>query len=178
MPPVVDWHKLAVLNLIKARAGALNSNALMSLAAQVSGSPFGKITKLIQELIERLLQEAADEANHQGWCNKEVGEAKAQRGRKEKAVAKLNEQLASSEETRDKLNEDLTNLKNEISELEDALAKATKERADESAENAATISEAEEGAAAVGEALDVLSKFYKTAAKASFVEVQTVSAEV
>jgi hypothetical protein len=173
-----DWHKLAVIKLLKARAKTLDSHTLMSLAAQVSGSPFDKITKLVQELIERLLQEAADEANHQGWCNKEVGEAKGQRNRKAKEVSTLNQELASSEETRDKLNEDLTTLRAEIADLEDALAKATKSRSDESAENAATISEAEEGAAAVGEALDVLSKFYKTAAKAELVEVVTVSSEV
>merc|ERR1719393_493169 len=114
---VGDWHKVAVIKLLTARAKTLNSNALMALAAQVQGSPFDKITKLIQELIERLLQEAADEANHQGWCNKEVGEAKAQRNRKAKEVATLNGRLASSEETRDKLNEDLANLSNEIAAL-------------------------------------------------------------
>jgi hypothetical protein len=175
---VGDWHKVAVMKLLTARAKTLDSQALMSLAAQVSGSPFDKITKLIQELIERLLQEAADEANHQGWCNKEVGVAKEERKRKAKAVAKLNGQLASSEQTRDKLVEDLKTLSDEISDLEGALAKATKSRSDESAENAATVSEAQEGAQAVGEALDILSKFYKTAAKASLVEVGSVSAEV
>jgi len=174
---VGDWHKMAVIRLLTARAKTLDSNSLMSLAAQVSGSPFDKITKLVQELIERLLQEAADEANHQGWCNKEVGVAKEQRKRKAKAVATYNGQLASSEETRDKLNEDLSNLRDEIADLTDALAKATNSRAEESAENSATISEAEEGVAAVSEALDVLSKFYKTAAKASLVEVESVSAE-
>jgi len=175
---VGDWHKVAVIKLLTARAKTLDSQALKSLAAQVSGSPFDKITKLIQELVERLMQEQADEGNHQEWCNKAVGAAKAQQKRKANAVATLNQQLASSEQTRDKLNEDLSILMDEISTLEDAFAKAGKERADESAENAATVSEASEGVAAVGEALHILSKFYKTAAKASFVEVITVSAEV
>lgn len=60
----------------------------------------------------------------------------------------------------------------EIAELTDSLSKMTKERSDESAENAATITEAEEGKEAVEQAIDVLSKFYKTAAKAEmFVQV-------
>merc|ERR1719198_1966065 len=46
-----------------------------------------------------------------------------------------------------------------------------KERNEEKAENEATIQEAEEGKAAVDEAIDVLSKFYKTAAKAELVQV-------
>jgi len=126
---------------------------------------------LIQELIERLLQEAADEANHKGWCDKEIGKAKQSRKLKAEAVASLNTQLADNEAKRDQLAEDTTRLGNEIDELEESLATLTKERHDESAQNEATVSEAEEGKAAVEEALEVLDHFYKTAAKAEKVEL-------
>merc|ERR1719424_1005402 len=86
----------------------------------------------------------------------------------------LNENLAKSEALRDKLTEEIAVLTKEIDELEDALSKTTKERTDESAENAATVSEAAEGQAAVEQAIGVLEKFYKTAAKAAaFVEVSS-----
>merc|ERR1719262_1807367 len=134
-------------------------------SADSTTGPFDKITKLIQELIERLLQEAADEANHKGWCDKELTEAKEQRGRKVDAIKGLNEKLGSNEALRDKLQEETATLGTEIDELTASLAKMTKERSDESAENEATIKEAEEGKAAVDEALDMLDKFYKTAAK-------------
>merc|ERR1719487_2502857 len=50
----------------------------------------------------------------------------------------------------------------------------TKERSDESAENEVTVKEASEGEEALSEALDMLDKFYKTAAKATVEElVQT-----
>merc|ERR1719174_374879 len=169
-----DSPRDRVIALLKAKSAQLDSPVLAALATKAAADPFVKIKKLIQELIERLLQEAADEANHKGWCDKEFGKAKQSRGMKAEAVKSLNEALAKSEALRDKLTEEIAILTKEIDELEAALAKTTKERNDESAENAATVSEAQEGQAAVEQAIGVLEKFYKTAAKAE-VFVQTSS---
>merc|ERR1719158_262901 len=161
-----DSPRDRVIALLKARSAQLQRPVLAALASKVAADPFVKIKKLIQELIERLLQEAADEANHKGWCDKEFGKAKQSRAMKAEAVKTLNENLAKSEAKRDKLMEEIAVLTKEIAELDDSLSKTTKERNDESAENAATVQEAEEGQAAVEEAIGVLEKFYKTAAKA------------
>merc|ERR1719333_1122443 len=172
-----DSPRDRVIALLKAKSSQLDSPVLAALATKAAADPFVKIKKLIQELIERLLQEAADEANHKGWCDKEFGKAKQSRGMKAEAVKSLNEALAKSEALRDKLTEEIAILTKEIDELEAALAKTAKERNDESAENAATVSEAQEGQAAVEQAIGVLEKFYKTAAKAE-VFVQTSSKQV
>jgi len=172
-----DSPRDRVIALLKAKSTQLDSPVLAALATKAAADPFVKIKKLIQELIERLLQEAADEANHKGWCDKEFGKAKQSRAMKAEAVTKLNEALAKSEALRDKLTEEIAVLTKEIDELETALATTTKERNDESAENAATVSEAQEGQAAVEQAIGVLEKFYKTAAKAE-VFVQTSSKQV
>merc|ERR1719299_174205 len=104
-----------VLALLRTESSRLKSTLLASLAVQVAADPFAKIKKLIQELIERLMQEAADEANHKGWCDKETSAAKQARTYNAEEIAILEA---------------------EIKELEDQLAKATKLRADEKAENA------------------------------------------
>jgi len=169
-----DSPRDRVIALLKAKSSQLDSPVLAALATKAAADPFVKIKKLIQELIERLLQEAADEANHKGWCDKEFGKAKQSRAMKAEAVKSLNEALAKSEALRDKLTEEIAILTKEIDELEAALEKTTKERNDESAENAATVSEAQEGQAAVEQAIGVLEKFYKTAAKAEvFVQVSS-----
>ena len=156
-----------VLSLLRSRGAQIGSAVLTSLASKVSADPFAKIKQLIQELIERLLQEAADEANHKGWCDKELGKAKQSRKLKSEAVTTLNGQLAEAEAKRDKLSEEISVLTDEIAELDSSLSKTTKERNDESAENSNTIHEAQEGKAAIEEAIDVLDHFYKTAAKAA-----------
>merc|ERR1719359_2308575 len=128
--------KKALLKMLKVDSNRLHSTKLAAIAAQISSTgPFDKITKLIQELIERLLQEAADEANHQGWCTKSMTEAKEQRNRKAVAIKELNDVLANNEARRDVLTTDVEKLTAEIEELESALSKATKEREDESEEN-------------------------------------------
>jgi len=175
-----EWEKSkksSIMKYIKGKATSLKSTNLAALAAQMSTTgPFDKITKLIQELIERLMQEQADEASHEGWCNTQLGKAKAQRERKAEAVMGYNDVMSKAEASRDKLQEETAILATEIEELTAALAKMTKERSDESEENEATIKESEEGKAAVDEALDMLDKFYKTAAK-NTVLVQTGSTE-
>jgi len=152
-----------VLSLLKSESKKLNSKLLSQLAVQVAADPFAKLKVLIQELIQRLLQEAADEANHKGWCDKETSAAKQDRDHNAEEITGLNDKLAINEALRDKLTEEIDILDKEIKELEDELAKATKMRADEKAENLATIKEAEEGKDAVEMAIDVLSKFYNKA---------------
>merc|ERR1719420_283502 len=165
-----------IVQMLKKDSKKFRSTELASVAAQIStAGPFDKITKLIQELIERLLQEAADEANHQGWCNKEMTVAKEQRTRKALAVKNLNDLLANNEAKRNVLLEEIEKLSGEIAELEAGLAKVTKERAAESEENAATVKEAEEGKEAIDEAIDLLDKFYKTAAKNEFESFEQVA---
>merc|ERR1719321_2212113 len=162
------------VELLKTKSKELKSSVLSALATKVAADPFAKIKKLVQELIERLLQEAADEANQKGWCDKELTNAKQQRTYKADAVKMLNSQLENAEAKRDKLAEEIATLTTEIAELTDSLSTTTAFRAAESAENAATVSEAEEGQAAVEQAIDVLDHFYKTAAKAEvFVQERT-----
>merc|ERR1719421_2344516 len=128
-----DSPRERVIALLKSRSEQLESPVLAALATKVAADPFVKIKKLIQELIERLLQEAADEANHKGWCDKEFGKAKQQRATKAEMVASLNTALSENEAKRDKLAK-------ELDELNSSLDKTTTMRNDESAENAATIS--------------------------------------
>jgi len=82
-------------------------------------------------------------------------------------IVDLNGKMAELEATRDKLIEELEVLAEEIATLKSDRAKAEKERAEEKAENAVIVEEAQQGITAIDTAIDILSKFYKTAAKAT-----------
>merc|ERR1719478_1185490 len=144
----------------------LKSTLLTSLATKIAADPFAKIKKLIQELIERLLTEAANEANQKGWCDKATADATQKRDYAADKIEDLNAKMAKLAALRDKLGEEMKTLTEELKELNDSRAEAEKNRKEEKAENANTVSEAKAGLAAVNMAIDILDKFYKTSAKA------------
>merc|ERR1719335_1052675 len=67
--------KEKVIKSLVASGKKLGSAVLASLAMRVEADPFIKVKKLIQDLIERLVTEAAEEATKKGWCDTELGKA-------------------------------------------------------------------------------------------------------
>jgi prophage DNA circulation protein len=140
---------------------------LNTLALKVAKEdPFKKIKGMIQELIERLLQEEADEANHKGWCDTEISKTLKDRDYRLRDITDLHSSIEKLNARKEKLNLTKTELTEEIATLEEDLANQTAERADEKAEHEQTIADGEEGLEAIKEAIDILDHFYKAAAKA------------
>jgi len=163
--PSDDGRKM-IIDLLKGKGQELKSTLLTSLASRIADDPFAKVKKLIQELIERLLTEAANEADQKGWCDKAIADAKQKRTYAAEEIADLNVKMAKLEALSDKLGEELDELAKGIAELKASQAEAEKIRSEEKTENAHTVSEAKAGLSAVTQAIDILDKFYKTAAKA------------
>merc|ERR1719316_254896 len=92
---------------------------------RVSADPFIKVKKLIQDLIERLVTEAAEEATKKGWCDTEMGKATHTRDSNMNKIMELNANLEELEATKAKLEEEIATLTTEISELNDSLTKQT-----------------------------------------------------
>jgi hypothetical protein len=154
-----------VIKTLVASGKKLGSAVLASLAMRVQADPFIKVKKLIQDLIERLVTEAAEEATKKGWCDTELGKATKTRDLNMGKVIEYNTKLENAEATKASLEEEIATLTTEIADLNDSLTKETKMRADEKAENMDTLDKAKAGLAATKDAYDVLQAFYKKAAK-------------
>merc|ERR1719182_193065 len=164
-PASTDGGRQMIISLLKGKGQELKSTLLTSLASRISADPFAKIKKLIQELIERLLQEAANKANQKGWCDKATADATQKRTYAADEIESLNAKMAKLEALGAKLKEEITTLEEELKVLKEKVSEAEKNRSEEKSENAKTVLEAKAGLDAVKMAIDILDKFYKTAAK-------------
>merc|ERR1719393_898777 len=146
-----------VLNLIQ---GLAKGDKAMSLLAQrieaasmLGADPFAKIKGLIQEMIEKLEEEAAKEAAHKAFCDKEMSETKAKKEDKESEIEDLTTKI-------DKATAKIATLEEELG----AIAKAQKEadaiRTEEKAAWEAAKADYESGIEGVGMALKVLRDYY------------------
>lgn len=155
----------AAIAVLSSQGQKYHSALLASLASQIASDPFAKVKKLVSELIERLLAEAAKESDQKSFCDKSTTKATQKREYAAEKIEELNGRLAKNEAIRDKLNNELDTLKDEIKELNDKKAEAIKMRKEEKAENEATVTEANAGLDALEKALDIVDKFYKTVSK-------------
>merc|ERR1719478_1892197 len=103
-----------------------------------------KVKTLIEELIKRLMAEAAAEATQKGWCDKNMGEANQKKASAASTITELNDRLANLVADRKILAAELKQLEDDIKGLKDAQEKADELRKKEKAENEKTVEEAKE----------------------------------
>merc|ERR1719460_1814433 len=116
-----------VLSLIQ---GLAKNDKQMSLLAEriesasmLGADPFAKIKGLISEMIEKLEEEAAKEAAHKAFCDKEMKETKAKKEDKETDLEDLTTKIDKATAKIAKLTEEIATLEEELG----AIAKAQQE---------------------------------------------------
>ncbi len=61
-----------VAEFLQDRAAMSNSKMLLLLSEKVQEDPFGKVKKMIRDMISKLMAEATAETEHKGWCDAEL----------------------------------------------------------------------------------------------------------
>merc|ERR1719393_1076601 len=105
------------------------------LAVRVSADPFKKVRKMIRDLITKLEEEAAAEADHKGWCDTELSTNEQTRKEKTEQVEMLYAEIDDLQATIAKITIEITDLTHAIQDLDKAVKEATELRASEKAKN-------------------------------------------
>eukprot|EP00929_Paragymnodinium_shiwhaense_P103758 TRINITY_DN6748_c0_g1_i1.p1 TRINITY_DN6748_c0_g1~~TRINITY_DN6748_c0_g1_i1.p1 ORF type:complete len:721 (+),score=294.72 TRINITY_DN6748_c0_g1_i1:79-2241(+) len=158
--------------LLQEAGDRLQKPEMSALAESIAADPFLKVKQLIQQLIEKVLAEAAEDATQKGFCDTEIGKAKSDRDYRSADIEKLTAELGSLEAKKDEIKQTIEDLRLAANETATALDDAEKIRDEEHEANLETIKKAREGSAAVGEAIGILRHFYKTSARAKVALVQ------
>jgi len=161
--------------LLQKRGQALKSSTLSMLAVRAKTDPMAKVVTMIKELIARLQQEAAEEADHKAWCDGELKTNKLTREEKTREVDELQAKVDETSAAIEKLKEEQAELNAAIAEIDRAMLEATEIRTKEKAKNEETIADAEAAIEAVKSALAILKEFYAKAATATALTQQKQS---
>jgi len=162
------WHAerrelMPLASFLHVRAMKLRSVTLAALANRIrSGKDhFVKIRGLIKDLIAKLKEDAAAEADQKGFCDKEMKSAVDSRDEHQGDIESTTAKISMTEAKIAKLQQKIEELATEIAELYKALKEMEELRAKEKAQNEQTISDAKEGLEAVQNAMKILKDFYE-----------------
>merc|ERR1719420_484153 len=179
-----DLANFEAVKYVQKLSETMHSAALAQLANRMSAAarmgaaegedPFAKVKGLISDMIEALLKEAAEDAAHKGWCDKETSETKAKKEELTDEIDALTTKIDKMSADSAKLKEEVAILSKELADLAKAQAEMDKIREEENTAYVKNKAEMEQGLEGIKLALKVLREYY---AKGSFVQVKEDKAE-
>jgi len=159
-----------LMSLLKRLADEHHSTALTQLASRVSAvlkfganggdDVFAKVKGLIQDMIDKLLKEAAEEATEKAFCDEEMAKTKEKKEDLESDIAKLTSKIDVAAARSAKLKDEVKTLQEELAALAKLQADMDKTRAEENAAFVQAKADLEQGLAGVRQAISVLRDYY------------------
>jgi len=160
----------AAVRFMRDLARKHNDPALTQLASRMASAirfgasdgddPFAKVKGLISDMLERLQADAAADASHKAFCDKEMSESNAKKAEKDSEVAKLTTKIDQMSARSAQLKEEVATLQKELAELAKTQADMDKLRQEEKAAYNANRPEMEQGLEGVKMALQILRDYY------------------
>jgi len=165
-----DLANFEAVKYVQKLSENLHSSALSQLANRMAAAarmgasagedPFAKVKGLISEMIERLLKEAAEDAAHKAYCDKEMSETKAKKEELTTEIEELTTKIDQMSADSAKLKEEVATLSKELADLAKSQAEMDKLREEENTAYKANKAEMEEGLEGIKLALKVLRDYY------------------
>jgi len=170
-------NQIRVAGYLKDEGDRIHSKVLAAIAVRVAYDPFKTVKKMIKDMVVKLMEEAAEEAEHKGWCDKELATNEQTRKEKTEAAEVLHAEIDELEATIAQLTNEIAELNQAIADSDKAVADATAIREKEKAKNTIVIADAKAASEAVANALSVLNEFYAKAGQATALVQKTVAGQ-
>jgi len=126
---------------------------------------FAKVRSMIEEMIAKLMSQAAEEADHKAWCDKEMGSTQGKVEGHEAKLDKLSSKIDAAEAAIAQLSESIQRNQEALATLAKQQAEMTAIRTAEKEAYEASVKDMEAGITGLGQALSVLREYYATAAE-------------
>mmetsp|Transcript_45801 Transcript_45801/g.99520 ORF Transcript_45801/g.99520 Transcript_45801/m.99520 type:complete len:693 (-) Transcript_45801:63-2141(-) len=171
---LLESHASPRLALLATR---MRSKMVSGLQESTVGSdPFGKVRGMIEDMVERLMKEQAEEAEHEAWCNKETSKSTKQKKKKDRAISEFSNRFEELTAQIAQLSDELQQLAKETADMESTLTEATRQRQEERTSALTTIKAQEDAQMLVKNAIEVLKAFYDKQ-KSSFAQVSAAAGQ-
>jgi len=171
-----DLARYEAVRFVQDLSQRQNSTALAQLAMRMASvvrvssangdDPFAKIKGLISDMIDKLEAEAAADAEHKAFCDKELSENEEKEADKIAEIEKLTSKIDQWSARSAQLKSEVAALQEGLAELASSQATMDKIRAEEKALYTKNRAEMEQGLEGVKLALKILSEYYSKEGKA------------
>jgi len=162
-----DIKRAQVSKILKDLATKDHVYALSQLASAARSDPFGKVRGLIDSMIDRLVKEAAEEADANAFCETEISKSRAKQEKLSAALDMHSARIEKATSAIAQLKSQSKALTEQMSEMDASQAEATTIRQNENAEFLKASKDYKDSADAVANAMEVLQAYY---AQGAFVQ--------
>jgi len=165
-----DLANFEVVNLIRKLAHEQRSAMLQQLATRISTAiknsathgedPFAKVKGMISDMIEKLLKQAGEEAEHKAYCDKELADTAQKTSELEYDVEKYSGKLDKTQSASVMLKDEVAVLQKELLEITKSQSEADALRKEELKVYTASKTDLEQGIGGVRQAIQILRDYY------------------
>lgn len=153
-------RQLAAASYLRREGERIQSYILAQVGNRLAADPFAKVKDMIQAMVEKLLQEQAEESEHKAWCDKETSKTGESLDLKSDRVDELATRLDKAKAESAELAREVQVLYEEIQQLDQGVKEATAMRQKEAADFAERKKDYEQGQTACAAAIKVLHEYY------------------